>query len=49
MPAIVPALPLRDAVLDEAGEVLGLGFFEAQDGDAVCAEEDGDAPFSGEL
>ena len=49
MPSIVPALPLRDAVLDEAGEGLGLGFLDSQDRDAVCAKEDGDAAFSGEL
>ena len=49
MLAIVPALALFDAMSDEAGEAFGLGFLDAQDGNAVCAEEDGDVPFAGEL
>jgi hypothetical protein len=29
VPAIVPALPLLDAVFDETGQILGLGFFDS--------------------
>lgn len=49
MLAIVPALSLAQAAFDETREVLGLGFFDAQDGDVAGVEEDGHVSSAGEL